>query len=267
MLSDIIPARNKANIHVSIANWLVARENKEYLKGNTEMGITVNNILIIEDDISLADGLCRALTSENIKALGCHTIKEARTIFQNRTFFPDMVLLDVNLPDGNGFDFLKEIKERYSISVILLTANDLETDIVAGLESGADDYITKPFSLAVLRARVNTALRRKNASGETEAASCVKFADYFFDFYKMEFFYQDEKIELSKTEQKLLRMLTKHIGNTLSRGLLMDAVWTDGAEYVDENALSVTIKRLRDKLHAGEYIKTVYGIGYVWKIP
>lgn len=231
------------------------------------MGITITNILIIEDDISLADGLCRALASENIKALGCHTIREARAIFQNRTFLPDMVLLDVNLPDGNGFDFLKEIKERYSVSVILLTANDLETDIVAGLESGADDYITKPFSLAVLRARVNTALRRKCASERIEAASIVKFADYSFDFHKMEFFYQNEKIELSKTEQKLLRMLTEHIGNTLSRGQLIDAVWTDGAEYVDENALSVTIKRLRDKLHAGEYIKTVYGIGYMWKIP
>lgn len=220
----------------------------------------MKNILIIEDDSALTTGLCRALSSGEIHTAGCHCLREARTMLQAGGFA--LILLDVNLPDGNGFDFLKEIKSRFSIPVILLTANDMETDIVAGLELGADDYITKPFSLAVLRARVNTALRRKNP--EKTSASFLTDC-YSFDFDKMEFFYNGIKTELSKTEQKLLRLLVENAGITLSRDKLIDMVWTDGAEYVDENALSVTVKRLRDKLNAQDHIKTVYGIGYVWK--
>lgn len=220
----------------------------------------MKNILIIEDDSALTTGLCRALSSDEIHTAGCHCLREARIMLQQEDYA--LVLLDVNLPDGNGFDFLKEIKSRFLIPVILLTANDMETDIVAGLELGADDYITKPFSLAVLRARVNTALRREH----TEKTSASFLADgYSFDFDKMEFFYNGIKTELSKTEQKLLRLLVENAGITLSRDKLIDAVWTDGAEYVDENALSVTVKRLRDKLKAQDHIKTVYGIGYVWK--
>lgn len=220
----------------------------------------MNAILIIEDDASLAAGLCRALTSDEHQTAACRSLKEARKLLQKDSY--DLVLLDVNLPDGNGFDFLKEIKCRYTMPVILLTANDMEADIVAGLELGADDYITKPFSLAVLRARVNTALRRNRAE---KTAAYFSMDPYLFNFDKMEFLYHREKVELSKTEQKLLRLLVENAGTTLSRDRLIDAVWTDGAEYVDENALSVTIKRLRDKLQAQEYIKTVYGIGYVWK--
>ena len=220
----------------------------------------MKNILIIEDDSALETGLCRALSSDEIHTVGCHCLREAGNLLQKDSY--DLILLDVNLPDGNGFDFLKEIKGRYAVPVILLTADDMETDIVAGLELGADDYITKPFSLAVLRARVNTALRRNNI--EKTAASFM-IDHYSFDFDKMEFLCHEEKVELSKTEQKLLRLLVENAGITLSRDRLIDAVWTDGAEYVDENALSVTIKRLRDKLQAQEYIKTVYGIGYVWK--
>lgn len=127
-------------------------------------------ILIVEDDLTLADGLCRALRNNETETVSCHTLKEAEKLleaangrFGTDTAFGtafDLVVLDVNLPDGNGFDYLQKIKEKYDIFVIMLTANDMETDIVAGLEAGADDYITKPFSLAVLRARVATQLRR-----------------------------------------------------------------------------------------------------------
>lgn len=220
----------------------------------------MKNILIIEDDSALTAGLCRALSFDECRSTGCYCLREARVFLQNNYY--DLIVLDINLPDGNGFDFLQEIKRDYSTPVILLTANDMETDIVAGLELGAEDYITKPFSLAVLRARVNTALRR-SLSGKP--ASSFRADAYFFDFDKMEFFCKDEKVELSKTEQKLLRLLAENAGITLSRDRLIDSVWTDGAEYVDENALSVTIKRLRDKLNAQDCIKTVYGIGYVWK--
>ena len=217
------------------------------------------HILIIEDDSALAEGLCRALTSESISACACGTIRKAKELLRENTY--ELVILDVNLPDGSGFDFLKELKTESDTAVILLTANDMETDIVTGLEAGAEDYITKPFYLAVLRARVNTQLRRlEQSSGSNKE----KIDDWIFDFERMEFFYGEEKVELSKTEQKLLRIFMENKEITLSRDTLINYVWGQ-SEYVDENALSVCVKRLRDKLHAGDYIKTVYGIGYAWR--
>lgn len=219
----------------------------------------MKKIIIVEDDSSLSAGLCRALTSSDAETAAADTLSKAREMLQSTDF--SLVILDVNLPDGNGFDFLPYIKKEYGIPVIMLTANDLETDIVAGLEAGADDYITKPFSLAVLRARVNTQLRKL---APTAQRNRYISGGYNFDFDNMEFTVNGISIELSKTEQKLLRILTANAGITLSREKLIDRIWTDGAEYVDENALSVSIKRLRDKLNAKEYIKTVYGIGYMW---
>lgn len=176
----------------------------------------------------------------------------------------DLLILDVNLPDGSGLSLLEEVKGR--VPVILLTANDLETDIVAGLELGAEDYITKPFSLAVLRARVNAQLRRGKGAGN----EVVETGEFVFDFGRMEYRKKGKLVELSKTEQRLLRLLVQNRGTTLSRGDLVDRVWTDGAEYVEENALSVTVKRLRDKLEEvpskPRYLKTVYGIGYTWAV-
>ena len=224
----------------------------------------MDTILIIEDDNSLADGLVRALSSEQNAAESCYCLQAAREKLKQNSY--SLILLDINLPDGNGFDFLTEIKQNYPVPVIMLTANDLESDVVAGLEQGADDYITKPFSLAILRARVSAQLRRVQSSHNTNSSSGHRFAldDYLFDFAKMEFSHAGIPIELSKTEQKLLCILTENAGITLSRSRLIDFIWTDGAEYVDENALSVAIKRLRDKLSAQEYIKTIYGIGYTW---
>ena len=157
-------------------------------------------------------------------------------------------------PEGNQ-------KGSDPIPVILLTANDTDLDIVNGLELGADDYITKPFSLAVLRARVNTQLRKTTPC---DKKNVITIDDYSFDFSTMEFSIRNKKVELSKTEQKLLRLLIENRGTVMSRSALVDRIWTDGAEYVDENALSVTVKRLRDKLKAHSYIKTIYGIGYSW---
>ncbi len=137
---------------------------------------------------------------------------------------------------------------------------------MTGLELGADDYITKPFSLMVLRARVKLQLRKL----ETAVSSVIQIDDYNFNFNAMEFSKNGNIIELSKTEQKLLKILIENKGHTLSRSALVDWIWTDGAEYVDENALSVTIKRLRDKLEenpsSSQYIKTVYGVGYTWAV-
>ena len=202
----------------------------------------MKDLLIVEDDPTLGEGIRLALQAPELRPQLCRSLADAGELLSRRSF--DLLILDINLPDGNG----------------------LETDIVAGLELGADDYITKPFSLAVLRARVNTQLRRTAAP----QAERVQLDGFTFDFGRMEFSRNGVPVELSKTEQKLLRLLVEHRGQTLTRAALVDRIWTDGAEYVDENALSVTVKRLRDKLEdmpsKPRYIKTVYGLGYTWAV-
>ena len=220
----------------------------------------MDEILIVEDDMALNQGLSKALKADNRQIFPCWDLKTARE--QLLCGDVSLVLLDVNLPDGSGLSFLKEVKASApELPVILLTANDTDLDIVDGLERGADDYITKPFSLAILRARVNTQLRKRTGhSKKTE----IHLHDFCFDFETMTFFAGKNRVELSKTEQKLLRLLVENRGRTMTRGELVDRIWTDGAQYVDENALSVTVKRLRDKLGAQKFIKTIYGIGYSW---
>ena len=218
-------------------------------------------ILIIEDDNELGRGLTAALKNDGKTVFCVSTLKDAAD--QLLVFRPSMILMDINLPDGNGLDFLTEVKRSYAeIPVIMLTANDTDDDIVRGLELGADDYMTKPFSLSVLRARVNAQLRR---NGSRASEELFEVDGYVFDFVNMIFRKGEETFELSKTEQKILRILVANRGMTVKRELLIDKVWTDGADYVDENALSVSIKRLRDKLGAKDNIKTVYGLGYSWK--
>lgn len=215
-------------------------------------------ILIVEDNLSLNKGLKKAIESEDRHIVTVACLKEAREQLLVSTFH--LIILDVNLPDGDGIEFLKEIKSGNSdVSVILLTANDTDMDIVNGLESGADDYITKPFSLSVFRARVNLQLRKYLYDKRDE----IRFDEYVFDFAKQKFSVENRVVELSKTEQKLLLYLIENKGILLTREQMIDRVWGTAA-YIEENALSVAIKRLRDKLSAAKYIQTVYGIGYRW---
>ena len=220
--------------------------------------------MIVEDDKALSNGIALALQTAETKITQCQDIKSAKSKLSSEHF--DLFIFDVNLPDGSGLDLLSDVKDKYNLPVILLTANDMETDVVTGLEMGANDYITKPFSLAILRARVNTQLRKQNIPNR----NLFEQDGFMFDFDKMEFLKNHSSIELSKTEQKLLRILIDSKGSTLERGTLVDRIWANGSEYVDENALSVTIKRLRDKLEEipakPQYIKTVYGIGYTWVV-
>ena len=216
----------------------------------------MKHITIIEDDIGLNNGIVLALKHEDYSFRQLYKLGEFQCSEPT-----DLIILDINLPDGNGFDFLRKLRMTSDVPVIILTANDLETDEVTGLELGADDYITKPFSLMVLRARIDKVLRKT----VRPASSIYSDAFYKFDFEKMEFIANGTSAELSKTEQKLLRLLTQNPGQTLTREQLVDRIWTDGAEYVDENALSVTVGRLRKKLNAAEHIQAVYGIGYVWR--
>ncbi|MDD2979411.1 MAG: response regulator transcription factor [Hespellia sp.] len=222
----------------------------------------MTNILIVEDDRTLSDGIVLAMKREGLAFDQAYTFQEGMKHFAKEDY--QMVLLDVNLPDGNGYELLKAIRETSQVPVLMLTARDMEMDEVMGLELGADDYMTKPFSLAVLRARMGSLLRRNLVSGNRFTEDSLSF-----DFENLIFTRAGEELYLSKGEQRLLRLLTKNADHPMSRNLLVDRMWTDDAEYVDENALSVTIRRLREKIEEDPshpvYIQTVYGVGYIWK--
>lgn len=225
----------------------------------------MKHIFLLEDDETLGRGISMALTGPETSVVCRTSLAKARETLSGDRF--DLLILDVNLPDGSGLDLLRQVRaEGDATPVILLTANDLELDEVTGLEAGADDYITKPFSLAVLRARVNAQLRRS----APKVSQTLTVGPFAFNFEQMDFRRDGRGVELSKTEQKLLRVLLENRGHAVPRATLVDRVWTDGAEFVEENALSVTVKRLRSKLEADpskpKYLKTVYGIGYTWAV-
>ena len=212
----------------------------------------MTQILIIEDDVSLAQGIGIALQKEGYEISYGHTLSKAQNLLEKQEF--QLLILDVNLPDGNGLSFCKSFKESSKTPVLMLTARDTEQDEIAGLMSGADDYITKPFSLGVLRARVSVLLRRMENSNEYVLGNCK------IDFSKRIFLKDNKEIRLSKVEQKLLQVFVEHPGQTLTRDQIIMQVW-DVEESVDENTLSVTVGRLRNKI-GGVFIQTIYGIGY-----
>lgn len=222
----------------------------------------MKHILIVEDDISLNNGIMLSLKQMDYIFTQSYTLREAMEHMKHNTF--QLILLDINLPDGSGYELCKRIRQFSKIPILIITANDLEIDEVTGLTLGADDYLTKPFSLMVLRARVEALLRRSMYS----SSEVYELEDFRFDFQEMKFSKRDREIFFSKTEQKLLRELLLHKGNAVRREALVDRIWTDGAEYVEENALSVCINRLRNKLEDApgtpRYIQTIYGIGYGW---
>lgn len=222
-------------------------------------------ILIVEDDRGLNQGIALALGREDTSFLQAFSAREARELWNREK--ADMALLDVNLPDGSGYDVLREIRGQSRIPVLLITANDLESDEITGFSLGADDYITKPFGLMALRARVDRMRLRAGQAAEQEKDT-YEDGRYRFLFGEMRFFVDGQEIVLSRIEQKLLRCFVTHPGQTMTRERLMDILWSDEAQFVEENALSVAVNRLRRKLEGREGykpIETVYGMGYVWE--
>lgn len=220
-------------------------------------------IQIIEDDRALSEGIALALKEPGMEFVQSAAVRAAKKAFEER--MPELLILDVNLPDGSGYDYLRWVRERAQIPVLILTANDMEMDEVMGLNLGADDYMTKPFSLAVLRARIKALIRR----GGSVSQDIFEEGEFHFDFGRLIFTRNGREITLSVNEQRLLRLLTENRGRVLTRSVLVDRLWSDGGEYVDENALSVVVNRLRSKLadkkDTASCIRTVYGQGYVWK--
>ncbi len=230
-------------------------------------------IQIVEDDRTLSDGIAISLVDAADTYKSEYTIADAKKGFEKYGDDINLIILDLNLPDGIGYDYLKYVREKSSVPVLILTANDLEIDEVTGLTIGADDFLTKPFSLAVLRARVNALLRRSKMSAsisDTENISGKKNAvyetdDMVFDFDRLVFRKGKEEIFLSVNEQKLLKIFLDNKGMILTRDMLIERIWGNSGEYVEENALSVTVNRLRSKIESGsseKHIHTVYGQGY-----
>lgn len=224
----------------------------------------MERILLVEDDAALAHGIALALNADEREMVIAESAAGARQKRAEGAF--QLVILDINLSDASGLDLLRQWRAAGdTVPVILLTANDLEMDEVIGLEAGANDYITKPFSLAVLRARVAVQLRNQPAS----PAQVVALGSFRFDFARMVFLRGEDEVTLSKTEQKLLHVLVDNRGHAVRRETLIDRVWGDTA-YVEENALSVTVKRLRAKLEDDPahpvWLRTIYGIGYLWAV-
>ncbi len=211
-------------------------------------------ILIVEDDTTLREGLCSALQKDDIVYHSAATLAEAREMLQKQTF--DLLLLDCNLPDGNGTALCREVSGQ--IPVVFLTVRDGEMDEVAAFRAGASDYIKKPFSLTVLQERIRVVL------GRNGGRQCYEDSRFRFDFTDLSFSADGVKLYLSATEQKLLSLFCRHKGQILERQQLMGLLWDGEQDFVDENTLSVTVKRLRDKLGT-DCIGTVYGLGYVWK--
>ncbi len=220
-------------------------------------------IQIVEDDRALSDGIVLALKEPELEFVQDVTVRAAKESFDQ--YCPKLLILDVNLPDGSGYDYLKWVRKRSQLPVLVLTANDMEMDEVMGLTLGADDYMAKPFSLAVLRARIQALMRRTRSQSDY----VYEEDGFFFDFGSLIFTREGRRISLSVNEQRLLRLLVENRGRVLTRNVLVDRLWSDGGEYVDENALSVTVNRLRSKLEDKKdnvsYIRTIYRQGYMWK--
>ena len=221
----------------------------------------MKKILLVEDNKEIHELIKNVLEKERYIVINAYSGTEALIILEKEKI--DLILLDLMLPGINGEEIIKKIK---SIPIIVISAKVSKEDKINSLLIGANDYITKPFSLMVLRARVSVQLRNKEAA----AKNSMELDGFEFYFDKMEFFKDGEPIELSKTEQKLLRVLCENRGKVLKREYLIDEVWQGDTEFVDAHALTVAVKRLRDKLEDDtqkpEYIKTVYGIGYTWAV-
>lgn len=223
------------------------------------------NILLVEDDVTLAMGIEYSLKNEGFNVYTVGKIKDAKEKISNS--YIDIILLDVNLPDGNGYELCKEIRVDSEVPIIFLTACDEEVNIVMGLDLGADDYITKPVRVRELVARINAVARRKGVVSKDKEDNKIIVKDIKVLPLKYEVYKGEEKLQLTSVEYKLLLLLIENSGNVLTRKTLLEKLWDIEGDFIEESTLTVYIKRLREKLKEDKinpYIETVRGIGYKW---
>ncbi len=224
-------------------------------------------ILLLEDDSALALGIEYTLSEEGFHITKTGTLEEAKKTFEAKQL--DLILADIMLPDGSGYDFLAFIRERGDTPLIFLTACDEEVNVVMGLDMGADDYITKPFRAKELAARIRSLLRRKSrgSGGVHEYIS----GSIILNISKTKAYKNGDEMNLTAQEFRLLSGMMTNSGNVVPREYILEALWDRNFQFVDDNTLSVYIRRLREKVEdnpdAPEYIKTVRGVGYMWDKP
>ena len=222
-------------------------------------------IFLIEDDEALAEGISFMLEKEGYETERFSACSDSRRALEQTQ--PDLILLDWNLPDGDGLMLCREISEKWKIPILMITARDMEIDQVMCLESGADDYIAKPFSLGVLKARSVALLRRQG--GQSEKAGQLISGQIRVDNKEMRAWKEDEELDLSLTEYRILKYFLENKNQVLLKEQILSHVWDNGGKFVEENTLMVNIRRLRTKVEKDashpEYIKTVHGMGYLWE--
>lgn len=221
----------------------------------------MKKILIVEDNIALSTGLSFDLEREGYKVDTVCSSGQAREAVRETEF--DLIVLDINLPDGSGFELCRWIKELKDIPLIFLTACDMEKDTIKGFELGADDYITKPFSVGIFRRRVAAVLKRC----EKENIGNIYNDGYLMvDFDKLMVIRENKAFMLTSSEYRLMKIFVANSGKVLTRQILLQKLWDNDGNFVDEHALTVNVNRLRSKIQnkGHKYIKTVYGMGYMW---
>lgn len=227
----------------------------------------MKRILVVEDDLVLSTGLCFELDAAGYATQAAYNCKKAEYLVEQEKF--SLAILDVNLPDGNGFDLCKKIKEAHAeLPVIFLTSKDLEADVLAGYDLGAEDYITKPFRMPILLKRVEVALRRNGGISDRQpGGDCYRDDFLEIDFGALSAWRDGEKLSVTPNEYKLLRVLNANAGNVVTRKLLLEKLWDCDGNFIDDHTLTVTMNRLRAKIEDEKhsYIKTVRGMGYIWE--
>ena len=220
----------------------------------------MKKVLIIEDDMILNSGLCYNLQCEGYLVTPKYNKASAMEILHKEVF--DLIILDVNLSDGEGFSICKAVREKHNTPVIFLTARDLEEDVLRGFEAGADDYITKPFSIKILIQKVQAILRRCSVND----GNIYMDSNITIDLNKMIVNKKDTVFQLTATEVRLLKTFLANRSQVLTRKLLLEKLWDCDGNFVDEHTLTVNVNRLRNKIESSDfkYIKTVYGMGYMW---
>ena len=228
----------------------------------------MDRLFLLEDDRSLIDGLRYSLEKNGFRLTVARTVGEAMERLE-RTEDYDLLLLDVSLPDGTGFDVCRQVRAQDAgIPIIFLTAADEETNVIRGLDGGGDDYITKPFRLGELCSRIRAQLRRSGRPQERERKE-LRSGGLFIDPLAGRAYMEDRMLELTAAEYRLLCLLVENEGRVLTRTQILDALWDGNGSFVDDNTLSVYVRRLREKLEedpsAPAHLLTVRGRGYEWK--
>lgn len=217
----------------------------------------MNTILLLEDDANLNRGISLKLRKEGYDVYSAFTVKEAEDLFA--VCSPDLIISDITLPDGSGLDFCAGIRKKSSVFILFLTAMDSEIDMVNGYDIGADDYITKPFSLMVLVSKVHAFMRRANNLPKTS----IRSGDITVSYAEMKAYKLQEPLPLSKKELQLLVFFMENARHVLTKDQILEHVWDVDGQFVDANTVPVNISRLKGKL-GGTYIQNIRGIGYIW---